>query len=98
MISALSTAMRRGLALAMEQGELERQPGGYWTVPGEAMRGLSAGPLAGSSRYVPVATVRALHRRGLLEMRHGSAELTRPETGRPWARPTEAGREEGYHG
>lgn len=63
----LSDAMIEALELAAEQGELERRSGGFWTPPGEPMRGLSAGPVNGSDRYAKTVTVRALRRRELLD-------------------------------
>lgn len=59
--------MRKALALAREQGELQRQPGGYWTVPGEPMHDGKRGPRAGRERHVGTQTVRALVRRRHLE-------------------------------
>lgn len=61
----LSPTMERGLELALEQGRLERQTGGFWTPPGEPMRGHGLGPRNGD-RGVGTQTVRALERRGLL--------------------------------
>lgn len=62
----VSETMVEALALAHEDGELVRQPGGFWTPPDEPMRGKRLGPEGGRERYAKTTTVDALRRRDLL--------------------------------